>query len=201
MKIKKILIYGSSNLTQKVCDFLRDKYDLVGHVPSMNPTVSGKIDLPIVDETINHDIKLSIQYDRKVINTENSFNIHTGLLPNWGGVDILYHTIKNRFESFIFEQGLTFHKMTRKFDYGPIISKLSYPVNDKDTMESLYNKIECCIPAFAFSSLKILEQMNEKEISQCYSEKPRIFKRGEIDSDDKKIYSDTLIKLKRKENE
>ena len=65
MKIKKILIYGSTVLTREACDLLKDHYDLVGHIPSENPHLLGKINLPIVDDTIDHDIKLSLQYNKK----------------------------------------------------------------------------------------------------------------------------------------
>ena len=96
MKIKKILIYGSAHLTQETCKLLKNHYDLVGHIPSVNPVIAGNIDLPVVDESVEHDIKLSLQYNRKMTNIENAYNVHTGLLPSWGGVDILYHTIKDR---------------------------------------------------------------------------------------------------------
>ena len=39
------------------------------------------MDLPIADETVPHDIKLSIQYDKKVTDLSNAYNVHTGLLP------------------------------------------------------------------------------------------------------------------------
>ena len=33
---------------------------------SVNPVIAGKMDLPVVDDSIEHDIKLSIQYNRKI---------------------------------------------------------------------------------------------------------------------------------------
>ena len=81
MTIRKILIYGSSHLAQETCLVLRDYYTLVGHIPSTNPTIPGSMDLPIADETVPHDIKLSIQYDKKVTDLSNAYNVHTGLLP------------------------------------------------------------------------------------------------------------------------
>ena len=107
MKVKKILIYGSSHLTKEVCNLLCKYYDLVGHVPSTKPVIAAKMDLPVVNEDIDYDIKLSVQYNKKILNIENSFNVHTGLLPEWGGVDILYHTLRENY----FEQGLTFHQI------------------------------------------------------------------------------------------
>lgn len=196
MKIKKILIYGSAHLTQEACDLLKNYYDLVGHIPSVNPVISGKIDLPVVDETVEHDIKLSLQYNRQIMNIENAYNVHTGLLPYWGGVDILYHTIKKKRWSSFFEQGLTFHKMTEKFDYGSIISKVTYPVCEMDNMIDLYERITQCFPSFVLGSLKLLESLNEKQINDCYKEKPKLFKRGKIDERDVQLYKDTLMELK-----
>jgi len=198
MKIKKILILGSTHLTKLTCDLLSDYYDLVGYVSADRHPLTTKMNLPKVTGDVKHDIKLSIQYTEKVLNVEKSFNIHTGLLPKWGGCDILYHTIKDRSDNYTFEQGMTFHKMTNKFDYGPIISKITYPVFESDTMEDLYNKIEACLPSFSLSSIKLLETINENKINECYSEKPRIFKRGEINPADSKMYSKTLVNLKNK---
>tara|TARA_Y100000361_G_C11046180_1_gene282621 strand:+ start:165 stop:773 length:609 start_codon:yes stop_codon:yes gene_type:complete len=198
VKINKILIYGSAHLTEETCNLLKNHYDLVGYIPSVNPVIAGNIDLPIVDENIQHDIKLSLQYNRRITNIENAYNVHTGLLPSWGGVDILYHTIKDRKESYIFEQGLTFHKMSDDFDYGPIISKVTYPVYEDDTMVDLYDRITKCFPSFVLSGLKLLESLDEHQVNNSYKEKPRVFKRGNIDDMDSKLYKDTLKKLKRK---
>lgn len=198
MKINKILIYGSAHLTEETCNLLKNHYDLVGYIPSVNPVIAGNIDLPIVDENIQHDIKLSLQYNRRITNIENAYNVHTGLLPSWGGVDILYHTIKDRKKSYIFEQGLTFHKMSDDFDYGPIISKVTYPVYEDDTMVDLYDRITKCFPSFVLSGLKLLESLDEHQVNNSYKEKPRVFKRGNIDDMDSKLYEDTLKKLKRK---
>jgi methionyl-tRNA formyltransferase len=198
VKINKILIYGSAHLTEETCNLLKNHYDLVGYIPSVNPVIAGNIDLPIVDENIQHDIKLSLQYNKRITNIENAYNVHTGLLPSWGGVDILYHTIKDRKESYIFEQGLTFHKMSDDFDYGPIISKVTYPVYEDDTMVDLYDRITKCFPSFVLSGLKLLESLDEHQVNNSYKEKPRVFKRGNIDDMDSKLYEDTLKKLKRK---
>ena len=84
MKINKILIYGSSHLTVEACKILKNHYNLVGHIPSKDPVIAGIMDIPVVSDTVEHDIKLSLQYNRRMENVENAFNVHTGLLPNWG---------------------------------------------------------------------------------------------------------------------
>jgi methionyl-tRNA formyltransferase len=193
VKIKKILIYGSSSLAEKSVGVLRDEYDLVGHIPSENAVIRGSIDLPVVDENVDHDIKLSLQYNKKILNIENAFNVHTGLLPMYGGVDILYHTLES---NFAYEQGLTFHKMSRDFDYGNIISKATYPVLLSDTVLDLYKRLDSIFPYFVLSSLKLLETLEEDDVDECYAEKPRIFKRGKIKEGDETVYSNTLLELR-----
>tara|TARA_R100000008_G_scaffold84019_2_gene70447 strand:- start:8227 stop:8823 length:597 start_codon:yes stop_codon:yes gene_type:complete len=194
MKIEKILIYGSSSLAEKTISVLEKEYELVGHVPSENPVIAGKVDLPVADESVDHDIKLSLQYNKRIDNIENAFNVHTGLLPMYGGVDILYHTLK----SFgVYEQGVTFHKMSRDFDYGQIVSKVTYPACSRDTVLDLYKRLDAVCPNFVLSSLKLLEVLSEDDINRCYAEKPRIFKRGKIDPEDDQEYKDTLIELRK----
>ena len=194
MKIEKILIYGSSSLAEKTISVLEKEYELVGHVPSENPVIAGKVNLPVVDESVDHDIKLSLQYNKRINNIENAFNVHTGLLPMYGGVDILYHTLK----SFgVYEQGVTFHKMSRDFDYGQIVSKVTYPACSRDTVLDLYKRLDAVCPNFVLSSLKLLEILSEDDINKCYAEKPRIFKRGKIDPEYDQEYKDTLIELRK----
>ena len=137
MVIRNILILGSTFLTELVVRKLKGEYNLIGYVPSINPTKSGNINLPLVDIDIECDIKLSIQYDKIIKDTDKCYNVHTGLLPNYGGTNILDYTIRNG----EFEQGLTFHKMTENLDYGPIISKITYPVFKKESAYDLYKRI------------------------------------------------------------
>ena len=71
MVIKKILILGSTYLTELVINKIKHNYDLVGYVPSIKPTKKGCIDLPLGKMSTYCDIKLSIQYDRIVKEIEN----------------------------------------------------------------------------------------------------------------------------------
>ena len=171
----KILLYGSSHLTAAAYEYAKDSFEFVGNIPSKNPRISGIINLPKFrnPKECPHDIKLSIQYDRKILNYENAFNIHTGILPEWGGGDILYHTLKTGAH----EQGITFHKMSKEFDFGPIISKITYPVFDKDNVLDLYSRMSNVLPPFVCSSLALLEGIGLQDVFKCHKEKPVIFKR------------------------
>lgn len=174
MKFNKILILGSTYLTQLVVQrLLNTKYELVGYVPSRRTPIDGNIPLPEVSIESDCDIILSVQYDRYIENPQNIYNLHTGLLPDYGGLDILRHTI----EENVKEQGVTFHKMTDKYDYGPIISKITYPVFENDTIKSLYKRQCSVVPDFVISCLTLLENMNEEDINKCNTEEPRLMDR------------------------
>jgi hypothetical protein len=189
--MKKILIYGSTYLTQLVVDELKNHYFLVGYIPSVRPFVKGNINLPLVDENIDHDIKLSIQYDRLIEIDIKGYNIHTGLLPNWGGVDILYHTKRKN----VVKQGLTFHEMTNKFDAGPIVSKITYPVAKKASVEQMYDFICVIIPLFALSSLRLIES-GLWTVDVPYT--PTLYKKGQVHVKDMVEYRKIGQRLKDK---
>jgi len=178
MRNYRILILGSSYLTELSVRYLLEtkEYDLVGHVPCKNTPVFGDIPLEEVSIDTECDIKLSLQYDQYVKNTKNAYNLHTGLLPDYGGRDILDHTIKNGDR----EQGLTFHKMTERVDYGSIISKTTYPVFETDTSCDLYKRMLHVAPSFVHGSLKLLKSLDEEQIKTCYKYPPRMYNRGEF---------------------
>tara|TARA_R110001592_G_scaffold362080_1_gene674846 strand:- start:3835 stop:4422 length:588 start_codon:yes stop_codon:yes gene_type:complete len=191
MNINKILICGSSYLTKKIVDFISPYYNLVGYIPSKSHLFNTEIDLPIVDFNVEYDIILSLQFDQKIKDTKNSYNLHTGILPQWGGCDILYHTLKSN----VIEQGLTFHKITSEFDKGPIISKTTYPIFQEDKMIDLYRRMMKISPSFTLSSLKLLEILESPE--NCPILEPTLYKRGNIEENDKEIYSKFPLELEK----
>ena len=137
----RILLLGSTVLSAAVEAALPE---VVGHVPSVKPAFPGRMRSPVVPETTPHDIKLSVQFDRKVVDIGNAYNLHTGLLPHYGGVDILHHTLENGDR----QQGLTFHAMSDRFDAGPIISTITYPVLRADGVVELYQRMLAIAPTF-----------------------------------------------------
>lgn len=171
----RILIYGSSYLTELVIDKVRRTHEIVGYVPCKSkPTVPGSnIRAPLYDGTTPYDIAISIQYDRKIPVDGKTFNLHTGLLPEYGGRDILRHTL-NENQS---EQGLTFHVIDEEYDSGNIISKITYPVLADDTEKDLYQR-QCLIaPGFMVSCLQLLRVMDEEQVERCHSYPPRLLDR------------------------
>ena len=193
----KILIFGSSYLsasaTQKIMS--DERFEVIGHVPSHDePTVPGNMPISAVVSETPADIKLSIQFDRILDHSGNVFNVHTGLLPEWGGTDILYHSLKLRAQ----EQGITFHKITEKLDYGPIISRMSYPVFPTDDMVDLYARMAAILPDFVIANLALLSEIGLDQVNNCFSEEPVIFKRGQFDQADEQEYRATPGRLRKK---
>lgn len=174
MEFKKILILGSTYLTELAVNRLLDRgYNLIGYVPSKRAVVSGIMPLPEMNINTKCDMLLSIQYDLLVNNPKNAYNLHTGLLPDYGGLDILRHTLQNN----EYEQGLTFHKMSERYDDGPIISKITYPVFKHDTAQSLYERQCEVVPDFILSCMSLLASLDTEEVDNCHRHKPRILKR------------------------
>lgn len=191
----RILIYGSTYLTELVCKYLIkfSKYELVGYIPNKKRiTVQGKMPIEKYQNKKKYNIALSIQYDSLISETVPTFNVHTGLLPKYGGVDILYHTLKNKEK----EQGITFHLITEKIDFGPIISKITYPVFVDDKIEDLYKRIIEICPSFTLLSLKLVENIGLNRVGECYSEFPNIYKSGMIEKADMDEYIKTKKILK-----
>lgn len=195
----KILIFGNTKLTELCCKFLLENtsHDIIGYVANRGKNlVNGdmsflkKIDNPFDTE---FDIFISIQYDRIIKNVNKGFNLHTGLLPEWGGRDIFYYTIQEKAK----EQGLTFHKMSKELDQGPIISKITYPVISNDDESNLYDKQLLISPSFLISCLDLLPYVFN-DINTIAPLEPRKFKRGDIPEKSKEHYIKIGNKIKEK---
>jgi hypothetical protein len=166
----RILLLGSTVLSAHVEAALPE---VIGHVPSAEPAFPGKMLSPVVAETTPHDIKLSVQFDRKLRDTRNAYNLHTGLLPQYGGRDILHHTLMNGDR----EQGLSFHAMSDQFDAGPLISTITYPVLPSDGIIELYQRMLIVAPLFVRSSLALLPFVDVTQISGWV---PKLYKHSDI---------------------
>ncbi len=170
----KILLYGSTPLTAAVEAALMPY--VVGHIPSNKPSFKGKMQSKVVPEETECDLRLSIQYDQKIYRLHEAYNLHTGLLPAYGGCDILYHTLKNKEK----EQGLTFHRITERFDEGVIIAKAIYPVLEDDTVADLYMRMLRLAPHFVLAAIDLIP-LTRGEVTY---RRPALYKRGEDMTDE-----------------
>lgn len=193
----KILLYGSTKLTEVVADRLAYAHQLVGYVPSRKPpTVPGTVRatrcLAEGEALPAHDLALSIQYDRLLLPNGRTYNLHTGLLPAYGGCDVLYHTLRLGAR----EQGLTFHQISEGLDNGPVISKVTYPVLPGDTILDLYRRLLIVAPDFTVGALKLLEHLGARAC-ECASYTPTLHKRGDILEYDRMAYEATRDQLRK----
>jgi len=188
----KILIYGSTYIAARCASFLRamTTHEIVGYVPCCGrPTIPGQMRcLPVKDEAdVEHDFRLSIQFDRKIDHCGTpAYNLHTGLLPDWGGSDILYHTLRLGAT----QQGLTFHEITDRLDCGYIVSKITYPVWANDTMVDLYERVARLAPPFLASGLFLVEHLNMPRMGEA-PERPTMYRRGTVAPWDQEVYAET----------
>lgn len=167
----RILICGSTRISESVAKHLLDAgRDIVGYVPSDRATFPGHMPVRMAQLDVPYDVLLSVQYDKKLPADPRHFNLHTGLLPEYGGCNVLSHTILNGEK----EQGLTFHRIDEGFDSGEIISKISYPVLPTDTVSDLYVKMLALAGPFAELALDLVHW---KGIQRP----PTIYRRAELD--------------------
>ena len=193
----KILLLGNTPVTEACARRLvgEDKHRIVGYVPSENPTLRGQMDecLEVVPIDTPCDLRLSIQYDRRLPVDGKTANIHTGLLPFFGGSDILYHTLREGAE----HQGLSFHLINETMDGGPLIATCSYPVLPGDTIPALYQRMLLMAPGFVAACVVLVAVVGLKALAQCPAEPPFVYnKRGAIRPEDKAEYEATLRNLK-----
>jgi len=194
-----ILIFGNTYLSAKCCEALSCAgHYLLGYVPNVNPpTVPGKMPIPKAGDWVilcgEFDFVLSIQYDERILLTSPAYNVHTGLLPEWGGMDILYHTLRLGAR----EQGLTFHRVTPTFDEGPILSKMTYPVLPGDTIVDLYERLATIAPGFTVAAVDLLLAIGQDRAMGCQRCRPNMFRRGHINREDLHEYYRTPTILRR----
>jgi methionyl-tRNA formyltransferase len=77
------------------------------------------------------------------------WNIHTSLLPRYRGPSPIQQAVLNGDG----EAGLTFMKMVRQMDAGPILSQCRVPIEDGDTYGSLRQRLSVCARPFAAACL------------------------------------------------
>ncbi len=93
------------------------------------------------------------QYPKKII------NVHPSLLPAFKGAK----AIKDQFTYGVKVAGVTIHIVNDKMDAGPIIMQESFKVSEKETLESLEERIHAvehklfpkCVSLFVDGKLKI----------------------------------------------
>jgi len=189
----RIVLYGSTKVTELVARALMGAHHhVLGYVPSSRePTVPGALDfLPKLVQGVEGpltvgdvDLKLSVQYDRWLTPDAQTFNLHTGLLPAWGGCDLLWHTLRQGAT----EQGLTWHRITDQVDEGPVVATVRYSVVPGDTVLSLYARMLALAPGFAVGCVSLLR--GGLDVDACPVWPPVRYLRGQIPVEDRPAYT------------
>src|SRR3989344_2719839 len=98
----------------------------------------------IIEENMkNCDIFISVFYNKLVPKEfiearKKCLNFHGGILPEYRGSGTINWAIINGEK----ETGITLHEIDEKIDHGPIIDIQKIPINENDTAQSLYEKLE-----------------------------------------------------------
>ena len=94
-------------------------------------------------KNLNADLAIVVAYGQiipeKFLNlTKYGFiNIHASLLPKWRGAAPIQRSIMNLDK----ETGISFMKIVKKLDEGPVCKKLNIKISEKDNYETLSDKL------------------------------------------------------------
>ena len=90
-------------------------------------------------------------------------NIHTSLLPRWRGAAPTQHAILAGDNI----TGITIINMEPTLDTGPILYNITCQISNKDTNESLLDKLQ---PLAVTAILEVLKQLNTNKINQIHQD-------------------------------
>lgn len=93
-------------------------------------------------------------------------NVHASLLPRWRGASPIQHAIL----SGDTETGVTLQRMVKELDAGPIIAQSTYEIDERETSESLFEKLSVMGAELLVSTLKkpITEaEQDESKATHC----------------------------------
>ena len=160
MKIK-ILFLGSHLKSYHCFRYLIENFsniEIVGIVPHINqPPIRFDQDIvayakakkiPILElkdlAGITCDLGISLMFDAKLppeivdLPKRGFVNIHLAPLPQLRGVNGIYHAIRLAREKKYSRYAVTLHYMDATLDTGPIIDKMTLPLFEDDTAQSLH---------------------------------------------------------------
>ncbi|MCQ2957631.1 MAG: methionyl-tRNA formyltransferase [Candidatus Gastranaerophilales bacterium] len=120
-----------------------------------------------------------------------TINFHPSLLPDYRGANPYFHVIMNEEK----ETGITMHYLDETFDTGDIIKQIKVPIEERDTMGSLFNRLNQTTAKLCVDTVNFLEQDGIlPRIPQIqtdnYKEAPKIY----AGTDDVKINWNNNIK-------
>lgn len=163
----RILLYGSAYMTSLAERALFPFHTIVGHVPNKFCRFPGQMQSrPVDPAAVSYDVALSVLYDQKITQLERAYNIHPALLPQYAGVNTSFWALRNGAREF----GWTCHRITEKFDDGPILTKVTFPLLVSDSSATVYKRQASILPCFVRTCLKLIEELGDQPLHpQCRS--------------------------------
>ncbi|WP_255150848.1 methionyl-tRNA formyltransferase [Halorarius halobius] len=86
-----------------------------------------------------------------------ALNLHGSLLPNYRGRATAFWPLYYGDD----RTGVTAHRMTDRFDAGPVIERRAFPIEDDDTVDSVYRKLSATGAALAVDLLDAYPELPE----------------------------------------
>ena len=114
-------------------------------------------------KNLNADLAIVVAYGQIIpeefLNlTKHGFiNIHASLLPKWRGAAPIQRSIMNLDK----ETGISFMKIVKKLDEGPVCKKLNIKISEKDNYETLSDKLSSLASE---NMLDIIDDIFEEKI-------------------------------------
>lgn len=167
----RILLYGSAFMTQLAEQaLLAAGHDVVGHVPNKVCRFPGKMQsrpMPGFGDGgcyyfgPGEDIRISVLYDRLIRNGfEKTWNIHPGLLPEYGGCNTSFWALRNGEVEF----GWTAHRVSEKFDKGDILTKVTFPIFPGDDPSLIFERHAFTLPSFAVHVVEMIQSFGHLQL-------------------------------------
>ncbi len=158
---------------------------------------SGKItalaernDIPVLEfeqaSSLDYELGISILFDRKIpaaiVDRPRSgiVNIHLGPLPSLRGVNSVYHAILRARPRNEWVFGITLHYIDHGLDTGPIIDKVSFPIERDDTAVDLYLRATGKIPELFVRNIDHLLQADGRVSAEAQQGPSNYFSRKDI---------------------
>lgn len=134
----------------------------------------------LIENIDDCDIFFSIFYDKIIsmefiANRKKCFNFHGGILPDYRGSGTINWAIINGEK----ETGVTLHEIDSQIDHGPIIDTIKITINDNDTAQSLYEKLEDVIFQMFKDWFNRLITLNYSAVPQDHS-KAKLYTRKDL---------------------
>ncbi len=97
-------------------------------------------------------------YEGRILNT------HPALLPKFGGHGFFGHHVHQAvLDAGETESGATIHLVDADYDTGPLLSQVKVPVKDKDTVETLQERVKAAEQKLLVNTL--MELINKRQAS------------------------------------